>query len=325
VNTKKGLVVLTTLLLLFSTITVVAYADSSGESEGTVTVSSALPAIDNIQLTDVASVDKNDSALTVSTEYWLIWNVTDANTMEELDNCTIWIYDDTSYDPGDADAERGHYEYTYIESTDTWSCPLSANYIIQANCSAPADGLTDGEFTLAFDLSKVANYSNGASPYDWKANITVYDDANNQDTESQIQHGVVSYFEVSVTDTTHSFGSCAPGSTDSEVQSEPIDFTVIANTKWKGQAQANDTILTDGDGHDFQVGNITIYDSDVVGSSFALSDSWQDFTGNLNNQDPPTAEASPLNRGIYAWIDIPAAQFAADYQYKLEIQIIIHS
>jgi len=325
-NIKRSLVLVTVALLLSGLVTVTALADSSGESEGTVTVSSAVPSLDNIQLTDLASADKNDTALNVNQEYWLIWNVTDANTMEELDNCTVYIYDDRSANPGDSDAEREHFTYTWVESTDTWACPVGASFLVGANCTDPGtDGTeTEYEFRLAFILSKVANYSNGGSPYDWKAQINVYDDAANSDTEDQIQHGVASYFEISITDTTHSFGSLAPGTSDNEVQSEPIDFTVIANTQWKAQVQSNASTLIDGSGHNFNIGNITVYGSDTVGSSVALTTTYADL-GALTDQSPPSAEGSPSSVGVYAWIDIPAAQFSAVYQYKLQIQVVIHS
>lgn len=308
-----------------------AFAASSGTSGGTATVTGATPAITSPKLTTTAGADKNDTALTVKTEYYANFTIADANSLADLKNVTILIwYNGTGGAlKTDSDAQRNHYTYTWVESTDTWSCPLSVNYINTGNCADPGavSALSTYEFRLSFNLSKVANYSNTGTYTGWQINCTVYDDELHvgtfgEGTGGRLQFGVTSYFEISVSDTTHTW-SAAPATTDNAVTAGAdgkVDFTVIANTIWKAQVkgEGNLTKAPDIIGLD----NVTQYGTNVVGSSVPMTFSYVNVTG-ITSQAPQTDEASPTTKGVYLWLDIPSGTVEGEYTYTLTIQIAI--
>jgi hypothetical protein len=273
----------------------------------------------------IETVNANDTALTVNTEYHLNFTVSDANTMADLKNVTIIAWDNRGQLVTDADSERYHYTWTYVNTTDAWACPLSANYIITENYSDPNPAaLTAGsfEFRLAFKLSKVANYSN-TSHDGWQFNITVFDAALNQGTYGvgmggRTQFGVASYLAITITDVTHSW-SAAPNTADNALTGDGhVDFTSLTNRVWKAQVYGS-TNLTKG-GDIIGLYNVTQYGSNDVGSSVPLTFSYADVTG-ITSQAAPTAEASPTAVGVWLWLDIPTGTPAGDYVYTLNIQI----
>lgn len=328
---KKTLALLTATILLLSMLFVApTLAASEGDSDGTITVTSATPAISSVELWNEAEdTDKNNTALTVNLEYHLNFTVSDSNTMADLHNVTIWMWNSGGgTSKGDSNAERNHYTYTWTESTDTWASSPSG-FHDAADCKDPGTGgsETSYEFTLAYDLSKVGNYSNGGAPYDgWSINITAYDDSANEGSDTTGQFGIASYLDLTVTDSTHTF-SGAPNSNDNAVSAggdAKIDVSIITNYEFDVQVKSmNATVNSTGTPTDyFNIGNITHYGSDVAGSSVALTTSYVDVTG-LTNQTPPTAEASPVTPGVYLWLDVPDGQAAhTDYTYTLRIQII---
>jgi len=327
----KKLLIALTMLCIIALIVGSVKAGSEGSSNGTVTVTSAVPTLSSVELWDSAEVtDKNNTALdSNNVEYHLNFTVSDSNTMKDLRNVTIIAWDNRGQIEADSDSQRYHYTWTYVNSTDTWSCPLSANYITTGNCADASGSLTSTsyEFRLAFKLSKVANYSNAGTYNGWQVKIYVYDEANNtatfgQGTGGRIQFGVASYLYICVTDTTHTF-SAAPNSTDTAVSAggdSKVDFTVIANRVWKAQVKSNSATVNKTVDIKFNIGNITQYGSDAVGSSDPLTTEYADVTG-ITSQAAPTDEASPSSKGVYLWVDIPNGQESGDYTYTLYIQI----
>jgi len=329
---KQSLIGISVLILMFSLLVPYVLADASDTSDGTATVTSAVPAVSSPELWNmIETVDGNNTALTVSTEYHVNFTVSDANTMADLKNVTVLIWYNGTGGVGktDVDAQRNHYTYTWVESTDTWACPLAAGYIVQANCSDPgtAGVGTSYEFRLAFKLSKVGNYSNGAVYTGWQINITVYDDALNggtfgEGTGGRLQFGVASYFEINVVDGTHTW-SAAPNTADNAVSAGgdgKIDATVIANTIWKAQVEADGNLMKAPDY--IAIANLTQYGSDTVGSSVPMTTGYADVTG-LTTQAPPTDEAAPVNADVWLWLDIPTGTPSGDYLYQFSEQIVI--
>lgn len=331
---KQSLIAVLVLTLMFSLLVPYVFASASGPSNGTATVTSPAPTLSSPELWDMIEsvTTANNTALTVATEYHVNVTIDDANTMADLKNVTwlIW-YNGTGGTTNDAvDAQRDHYTYTWIESTNTFACPLAADYIVQTNCSSPgtASALTTYEFRLAFKLSKVGNYSNGGTYTGWQINITVYDDTLNvgtfgEGTGGRLQFGVASYFEINVVDGTHSW-SGAPGTNNIPVVAGSadgkIDVTVIANTIWKAQVDGNQNLTKSGD--IIGLYNVTQYGSDSVGDSVLLTFSYADVTG-LTTKAPPTDEAAPVDADVWLWLDIPTGIPSGDYTYVFSEQIVI--
>ena len=330
-KTRKPLVALVFLMVVVLLISR-ANAATSGTSTGTATVTSAAPTIANVELWDAAeSTDKNNTALdSNNVEYRLNFTISDANTMAELKNVTVIAWDNRGQIEGDVDSQRYHYTWTWVESTDTWSCPLSANYIVGGSCADPGTGGggTSYEFRLAFKLSKVANYSNAGTYDGWQVKIYVYDDGANsanfgQGAGGRIQFGVASYLGITITDTTHSW-SAGPNTNDNAVSAGgdgKVDFTILANRLWKIQASGDRADLnTSTPLRQFGLGNVTQYGSNSVGDSVSVTQSYVDVTG-LTGQAAPTDEASPTNTGVYLWLDVPNGQESDTYTYVLNVQV----
>lgn len=318
-NAKK-LAVLIALFLLAMNANAV-YAQSSGESEGTATVTSAAPTFSNLELWNAAEdTNKNNTALSVNTEYHANFTIGDANTLADLDNVTARIWETNYATENGSDAERNHYSITWVESTDTWASSPSG-FVVTGNCKDPgtASGSASYEFTMAFDLSKVANYT--AANTDWQISLFVWDDSDYADTNKTIMFGVAFYSEISVTDTTHAWSSLLPGDTNQVVDGDgDIDFTVIANDDWDAQAKSNATVLISENADEINIGNITIH-YNTEGSSVALTTSYADI-GGMTAQAPPTAEASPVSTYCTIWLDVPNGTPIGSYEYKLQLQII---
>lgn len=321
-ETKMGraLAIFAILLMLVFNINAV-YGESSGESEGTAQVTSAIPSITSPELWDSAeTTNKNNTALTVNTEYHANFTISDANTMADLKNVTIRVWETTYSTENASDSEREHYTFTWTESTDTWASTPSG-FVVSANCKDPGTGGTETsfEFTLAFDLSKVANYT--ASTTDWQISIFVWDDADNGGSEKTLRHGVAFYSEISITDTTHQWSGLLPGDTDKTVDGDgDIDFTVIANANWDAQAKGNASVLISENADEIGIGNITIH-KDTLASSVSLTTTYADI-GGLTAQSPPTAEGSPIATYCTIWLDVPSGTPVGNYEYKLQLQII---
>ncbi len=335
-NKKSVFLCLLTVFAVASLLTSNVLAASSGTSAGTATVTSSTPSVNLVECNLYNAAEDtvaNNTALTVSTEYHLNFTINDTDTMANLNNITIVTWDSHEVTQGDVDSQRYHYTWTYVNSTDTWSCPLSASYIDTGDCVDASGSLTETGFTfkLAFLLSKVANYSNGGDYSGWKLNITVYDNENNAGTLNGevIQHGIASYLEIGITDSTHTFTGAADSS-DNAVSAggdAKVDFTAIANRVWKAQVKANQSALEgvgDAVGESINCGNVTQYGSDSVGDSAVLTTDYADVTG-ITSQAAPSDEGSPSAVGVYLWLDIPAAQTIGEYVYGLDIQVTSQS
>lgn len=320
-KTKMSLATIAICLLVLMTVNAgVVYGDSSGESEGSVSILSANPSMAGPELWDSGEAqDKNNTALTVNTEYHLNFTISDDNTLADLDNVTLRVWDTSSAaTENDTDAEQNHYTFRWYEANDTWTSSPSG-FVNTGNCKDPGTGSseTQYEFTCAFDLGKAAGYT--ANTDDWNISIFVWDDNNDFDAERSIVFGVAFYSEISVTDSTHTWGNLNPGDTDQTITDSPLNFDVIANAAWDVQAQANQSALVSGS-NQIGIGNITIH-KDTVGSSVSLTTSWTDIVG-LTSQTASTEEASATSTYCTLWLDVPTGTPVGDYKYKLELQVI---
>ena len=316
------------MLLASACIMPIAFADSYDTSPGTAHVLPAEPVITNPELWNSGeTVDKNNTALVVNTEYHVNFTVSHASKLSYLDNLTINMWNSGGgVGENDTSTQRNRYQFLWEESTGTWSCPLSASYIVTGNCKDPgqASSLTSYEFTLAFKLSKVANYSNGGAPYDgWQIKIYAYDEAPKYDSIQTLQFGVASYFDVTITDTTHAWSNLIPGtSVNVTVDGDAdIDFTVIANTNWKAQVEADGPLSKAPD--TIPLTNLLVH-KDTLGSAVAMTVEYADV-GGLTNQSPPTNEDPPTETSLKLWLTVPEGTPPGDYTYTLSIQIVIQS
>jgi len=329
-QTRKLLAAIAVLIFCLGLTIPQALADSSTTSTGTATVTSVVPTISmtncNLYNSTEDTVENNTSLDSSNIEYHLNFTVTLNNTMTALKNVTIIAWDSRGQSVTDADSQRYHYTWTYVNLTDIWACPLGAGYITTGSCVDynPAS-LTATSFTmkLAFKLSKVANYSNGGTYDGWQFNITAYDAVGNQGTfgsgtGGRIQFGVASYLEISITDVTHAW-SAAPGSENTSITGDGhVDFTAITNRVWKAQVYGSQNLTKGTD--IIGLRNVTQSGTSDVNTSVELTFAYADVIG-ITAQAAPADEASPTAVGVYLWLDIPTGTPAGDYVYTLNIQL----
>ena len=297
----------------------VAYAASEGTSAGTASVSSAVPTITSPELWNMTeNGNKNNTALTVNTEYHINFTIADSNTLADLNNVTIRIWLSGTATENGSDTQTNHYSYTWVESTDTWASLTGASYIVAANTTDPGTAYagTSYEFRLAFKLSRTAAY---ATTPNWKISIFVWDDSSNADDEKTLMGGIAFYSEISITDTTHAWAALTPGGSNNVTVGGDgdIDFTVIANAAWDGETKANAALTKGGD--TIALTNLRFHKT-TLASSAAITTTYQDI-GALTNQTATTDEASPTATYETLWLTVPSGTPSGDYTYTLYIQI----
>lgn len=319
---RSVLVTLMTLTILAMSITG-AFAGSSDKSTGTATVAGVAPTVTLPELWNlVEDTNENNTGLDPWTEYHLNFTVTDSSSLAALDNVTIFVWDNVTAVEADADAQIEHLTYTWTEGTDTWACPLSANYLVSANCSDPgtASGATTYEFRLAFKLPKVATYQNGATYTAWRIRVYAYDDSDNSGNINTICHGVNFYAELTVpSDTTHAWSTVYPGTTGNLITSpgdNDVDFTIICNAVFDVEAEANDTVLHSG-ANTIPIANVQV-DSTTNTTALHLTSGYQNT--DLVSQAAPTADTG-TSLALKVWLDVPGGTLPGDYVYELWIKV----
>lgn len=308
------------LLLVMGSVGVAFAADSTG----TINVVAECT-ITSTELWDAAwVVDKNGAQLTVNTEYRINFTISDTDGMDDIVNANITIWDSATSTVGLADDQNDHYTFMWDGAvTGAWSCLGPDAGFYKGGSGSNSSLVTQYEFYLAFDLSKVAQYSNGGAPFDgWKITINATDTEPNTDEESEcLNFGVSEYMETSGLAGTHAWNSLAPNSNNNAL-SDPVgklSFTAIANRVWNattyGSADPTDAPYS------FGIGNITVYSADTVGSSVPLVNTPSKITiGTLGDTAVPNTEAGTACE-CWMWIDIPAGQQPGAYTYTLTILV----
>lgn len=295
------------------------FAASEGTSSGTIHVNDVSPSVSSAELWNSGeTLNKNASALTVNTECHVNFTVTDDNTLKNLNNVTIIMWESGTASEGASDAERTRYTFTWVNSTDTWASSPSG-FITTGNCKDPGSGssATSYEFTLAFDLSRVATYTSSNTA--WKIKIYAYDAGGNAASDATLMFGLAFYSEITITDATHSWGNLNPGATDQQITSSDgdIDFNIVANDNWTVQAKGSGD-LTNG-ANTIALSNVKIH-KDTLSSAVSLTQTYADV-GGLTNQTAPSSQSGTAADCIL-WISVPNGAMPGDYTYTLSLQIV---
>lgn len=310
-------IALTVALALFCVLPVYAGVDE-GTSSGTATVGNATPTVTSPGLWDVAATDKNNSALTVQTEYWANCTVGDNNQLYDIVNVTFYIFEDNAANWDSADANETHYTIYYDNATDAWveaGPDAGEGHVVAANCSDPADhSATSGTYKVAFKLEKTANYTGATS---WWINITVFDGSGATANVQTLTFSLNAYYEITVVDTAHAWAGLVAG-TENNTLTTPadtnIDVTCITNNDFKLQGKGSGD-LTNGT-NVIGLGNITIHE-DTLASSAVLTDGYLDI-GGLTSETRGWAVA----KSFMLWIDVPAGTPAGAYTYTLSVKVL---
>lgn len=293
------------------------YGADEGTSSGTANVGNAAPTVTNSDIWDQAeSASKNNTEIVVDTEYRINCTVTDNNQLNDLENVTFIIWEDTYANEGDSDSNVNHYTFMYNNATDAFDeiGPDGAgnSHLVSANCSDPADhSQTSGEFKLAFKLHKTANHTGSNS---WKVKIYAYD-SDTSGNQSIVIFGVAFYLEITVDDSSHAWAGLSPGQSDVLITSpgdNDIDVTVTANANFDLQAKGSGNLASGG--NTIGLGNVTIH-KDTLGSSASLTTGYLDIGGLTD-----LASGESQSHSFKLWIDVPNGTADGAYTYTLSVK-----
>lgn len=315
-----------TLLLVLGN---VGYAHAANSpSEGTINVVTECT-ITSPELWNAGwSVDENETQLTVNTEYRVNFTVSDKDGMDQISYCYVKIWDTSTSSENGTDAENDHYTFKWNSVTGSWSCIGPASGFYKGGSGSNSSSINQYEFYVAFDLSKVALYSNTGPTYiGWKITINATDGTNPDTLTQCLGFGVAEYSECANLSSTHSWTSVQVPSTDNILSSPgaSLTFTAIINRAYNVTAKSNATTAHDPTyGYTLGIGNVTQNSVNTAGTSTALSTSeviiGKDGASPLDAKAVPSSESGDaLN--CYLWVDIPEGQPPGAYIYTLTITV----
>ena len=307
-----------------------AYANGTGNSSGTINVVTQCT-LSSPELWDAGwSIDKNETQLTVNTEYRVNFTLSDKDGMDDIQNAyvKIWDSDDAVSEENDTDSENAHYTLCWNATHGTWACLGPDPAFYKSGDGSNSSENTQYLFYVNFDLSKVALYSNDGPSYTgWKITINATDGTHWDVLTQCLGFGVAEYMAMSGLAATHQWTSVIAPSNDQPLDDPAayLSFTVIANRVWNATAKSNATTAhVPGLGYTLGIGNVTQNSVDTAGTSTALSTSeaiiGKDGASPLDAQSVPASETGTACK-IYLWVDIPDGLAPGAYVYTLTVTV----
>ena len=314
------------MIIAIGTAVLPAMAGTEGSSTGSFNLGNAAPSV------TVALYESNESTsasqMTPPTEYAVKIDVSDSNTLNDIDEIKVVIKKD-GYSGSDDVHNQSTYNWT---PSGGWQFegPTGTNWTLETNSSEPDDlNATAGTWWLHFKPSKVATEAN------WDIEVTANDNSSATDTNSTQNIPMLLYIEISAVDASYSFEGVDLNTTANPIK-DPTDgniqVTAIANgayklesktnTTWTGQntsdvATVNSSSGTLDDGEIRLIDNAANSYSD--GTNVSTS-AYQTIAG-YNNNSGPTDESGALH-DIYQWLDVAAEGLLPDtYQGTYYVQI----
>jgi len=313
------------MIIAIGTAVLPAMAGTEGTSTGSFNLGNVAP-----QVTAVAlyKSDESDPAneMTPPTEYAVKIDVSDSNTLNDIDEIKVVIKKD-GYSGNDDVHNQSTYNWTpsggwqFVGPTDTlWS--LETN-------KTPGDlNATSGTWWLHFKPSKVATEAN------WDIEVTAKDNSSATGTNSTQDIPMRLYVEISAVDTSYSFEGVNLNTTANPIKDPDdgnIQVTAIANgayelnsktnTTWTGQ-NTGDVATVDSTGT-LDDGEIRLIDNaanNYDGGSKVNTSAYQPIAG-YNTLSGPTTE-SGASLAIYQWLDVASEGLLPDtYQGTYYVQI----
>jgi len=310
-------------IIAIGTTALPAMADTEGSSTGSFNLGNAAPSV----TVALYESDENTSVsqMTPPTEYAVKIDVSDSNTLNDIDEIKVVIKKD-GYSGNDDVHNQSTYNWTpsggwqFVGPTDTgWS--LETN-------KTPGDlTVTSDTWWLHFKPSKVATEAN------WSINVTV-NDGTATDTGSVQDIPMLLYVEISAVDTSYSFEGVNLNTTANPIEDPDdgnIQVTAIANGAYKLQSKTNTTwtgqntsdVATVDSTGTLDDGEIRLIDNaanNYDGGSKVKTDEYQPIAG-YSSLSGPTDE-NGASHDIYQWLDVASKGLLPDtYQGTYYVQI----
>ena len=302
-----------------------AMAGTEGSSTGSFNLGNAAPSV------TVALYESNESTsaseMTPPTEYAVKIDVSDSNTLNDIDEIKVVIKKD-GYSGSDDVHNQATYNWT---PSGGWQFegPTGTGWSLETS-KTPGDlTVTSDTWWLHFKPSKVATEAN------WSINVTVNDNSSATAMDSVQDIPMLLYVEISAVDASYSFGNVNLGTTENNI-TEPSDgniqVTAIANgayklesktnTTWTGQNTSDVATVDPGTGT-LDDGEIRLIDNaanSYSGGTNVLTSAYQTIAG-YSSLSGPTDE-SGASHDIYQWLDVASKGLLPDtYQGTYYVQI----
>jgi len=314
------------MIITIGTTALPAMADTEGTSTGSFNLGNAAP-----QVTAVALYESNESTsasqMTPPTEYAVKIDVSDSNTLKDIDEIKVVIKKD-GYSGSDDVHSQATYKWT---PSGNWELvgPSGTNWSLETSSEPDDLTATVDTWWLHFKPSKVATEAN------WDIEVTVNDNSSATGTNSTQNIPMLLYVEISAIDTSYTFGNVNLGTTENKI-TDPNDgnigVTAIANgayklesktsTTWTGQ-NTNDVATVDPSTGTLGAGEIRLIDNaanSYSGGSKVQTDEYKPIAG-YSTLSGPTTE-SGASHDIYQWLDVASEGLLPDtYQGTYYVQI----
>ncbi len=312
-------------------------ATISGPATGSVTISSALPAIGTPTI----------EPLVPNTTIQLTVPVNDASTMDNI--AEVWVVlkldDDTlSDDPGLDSIDSGYADYgtcAIFKWTPSGNFESVGSEVWTVTGTAPSMTATTGTFTFNITVNKIARYATGGSETEdgWDVYIKVTDKAGTPNIDEDgpkatqgdvpktlVNKSMAAYASVSVPSTV-TFGSLSLSATDQALSGGFFTTTSIVNkayalkvnsTDWNGSAH---TLILDEDGSPGADSFSIRADDDA-----AIDTDTQYVTKTATTIDGHAAEAagstdSGSDVPVYLWVSIGPSAYATTYSGDITLTV----
>ena len=298
------------MIIAIGTAVLPAMADTEGSSTGSFNLGNAAPSVISITMNT-----GNGVAMTPQAESWIQMDISDANTLDDINEVQVIIKTNTT-DTSDPDSvtDKATFRWTPAGGDKgTWSLvgPTGSTWSIDntASMGPPKDnrGATVGTWHLLFLPGKVARESNA-----WDIYVKVTDKGGLTGDNISWGRTMNWYGEISAVDTSYSFGDIGLGETNKNISTPSdhnIDVKTISNGNYKLSSKSgnwtkgSDEAVLDWDGT-LDAGHfaLAVDGNGTVDTSNYVNNSYEAIT-DYNNVNAPTAEAGDTKE-IYQWISV---------------------
>lgn len=280
------------------------------------TTSNGAPTVDNVAI--------SSSTLNPGSTYNITVTVTDTNTVNDVDNITVYLYwdDDGTYaDPTPSADNRTFAILEWIKTGDAYAMDAAHSGSTWAlTGTSPTMTLSTANWVFHVTVSKVAKES--LVDDEWHINAHVNDGTSEAEGHNEAANQVSWYGEITVATSEIDWGAMATG-TDN-VQSAAISATYIANGTYDQQVSASATwtgpatvALEPAGGPGDAELSIRANDVADEGSAVQVSTSYQTFDSGVI-----TVEAGNPETANYLWLSlgdtgIPAGEYTGSVYFKI--------
>jgi hypothetical protein len=274
---------------------------------GTITVSGNPPQVANLYIT-FTTPGANVTHIVVDTQYTIMLNATDPDTLNDIRKIDLQLYTDSFNDTGDI---KHHYNFawTYNGTPHHFAnVSPSGSYLDETSSTEPTLTLTKGVFQFVFKLNKLAIHTKaGDSPLHWTVMAYIYDNNNNYNWLSNTFD--VDLYQSLTIDSSVTWTGLAAGTTWNLASNpNPGTWTYTSNAIAKIQMYA--TTPTNAYGNTFPVGNIQ------VAQDSGHTTNLQAFTGTAADWLIGLPNNADQGESVYWFVDIPAGQPTGTYTFS---------